>query len=217
MKDIILEVKNLRKLSEGREILTDISLNIEKSQNIGIFGTSEEVFQLYQSLAGIDPIDGGEIMLNDKNFALAKEDEKARIRFTQMGLINTDYLLENQTIDKMFDFKLMYLREPKEDKAKRKEAVKDFTGIEDTYRIINELSQYEKVLVSIACSIIRSPSIIYSFNATKDLEKKESSKVLDLLSLISKSKGRTMIQFSDNWNDLKTSKILKIKNGKISK
>lgn len=151
---------------------------------------------LLNVLGGLDSIDSGNIIFNDKDIASFSEKEMDSYRNTCVGFIFQDYnLLEGYNVYE--NIQLALNLQMSEDNDKKIDKLLEDVGLKGLgNRRINELSGGQKQRVAIARALIKNPSVILADEPTGNLDSKSSEQIFKLLKEISKT--RLVIVVSHN-------------------
>lgn len=152
-----LEIKNLRKTFDGKEILKDISFDVYDGEFLSILGASGcGKTTLLRILIGIENADSGSILRDGKD--ITKEIPSKR----GMGIVFQNYaLFPNMTVLENVEYALKIKKETK-DKAREMamDAIKKVGLIEHINKYPNQLSGGQQQRVAIARTIALNSDII---------------------------------------------------------
>ncbi len=190
----ILEVKNINKSFEDKEILKDFNLQVKKGEMTIIKGTSGRGKSTLLNIIGLlEKPNSGEIWINGKN---TKNKENKFLK-DEIGFIFQNYaLVDNETVEYNLNIALKYVKGNKIEKKAQMEEVLNIVGLENYLnRKIYSLSGGEQQRVAIARVILKPASIILADEPTGSLDKDNAKKIFNLLREINDN-GKTVIMVS---------------------
>jgi peptide/nickel transport system ATP-binding protein len=191
-----LSIDSLRVVYDGHQALKGLSLEVAKGESFGLVGESGSgKSTLLRAVAGLAPVDGGEITVNGKKLGMRRN--KAFYREVQM-VFQDPYgsLHPRQTVDRL-------LLEPL--------AVHGFSDIEPRiiraldevglgsgfrFRYSHQLSGGQRQRVAIARALILEPSILLLDEPTSALDASVQAEVLNLLEQVRRARGLTFLMVS---------------------
>lgn len=197
MGEVLIEVRNLRKSFNKREVLKDISFNVHKGEVISIIGSSGSgKSTLLRCLNLLEYPDSGEIIFEGVNI-LDKKTNINRIRedigmcFQSFNLFNNYDVLGNCTLA------LRKIKKMKKEEAEKialaeleKVGMLDFKNAK-----VQTLSGGQKQRVAIARSLALNPKVMLFDEPTSALDPEMVGEVLDVMKTL-KNDGFTMIVVS---------------------
>ena len=217
----ILVAENLTKSfkSGNREltVLDNVSFSISEGESVAIVGPSGSGKTTLLGLcAGLDVASSGFISLNGIKLNSLNEDDRAYTRnqitgfiFQNFQLLSTLTALENVTVP-------LELRGEKNYKDKALDLLSR-VGLGDRVdHYPSQLSGGEQQRVAIARAFITDPKILFADEPTGNLDEETASHIEELLFELNKQQGTTLVMVTHNLElASKTSRILKIKGGKL--
>lgn len=195
-----ISIRHLSKSFDGRKILDDISLDINKGDIYGVLGLSGMgKSTLVRCINGLETFDCGEIYFKDKQIA-AKDRKVDRMDRRKIAMIFQSFNLLSQR-DVLGNVRLAM--EISSDRSNRKEwnaiclnALKK-VGLEDkAHSYPSELSGGQSQRVAIARALVLQPEVLLSDEATSALDPETTESILDLLKKLNKDLGLTIIMIS---------------------
>ena len=193
----MIATKNLY-LSYTKEYYTlnNINIDIEKGEKVVLYGEKESgKSSLIRILAGIEKATKGNVYLN--NTDIEKVDFKDDISLGYVG--TTGVFFNNKTVRNNLEYVLKIRHELKEViTSKVANALIRFNleGIAD--KKIKELSNYEKIKVSLARLGLRKLDILLIDDIFNDLDKKESVEIKEYVKQIISSSDLTSLIATSN-------------------
>ncbi|MFA7101468.1 MAG: ATP-binding cassette domain-containing protein, partial [Bacilli bacterium] len=185
-----LEIHNLNKSFDKLKIIDNVSFTFIDNRFYGICGESGcGKTTLLNVLSLIEKADkNSEIFYDNKNFAIANDEEKRNFRLKNVGfvfqsfdLFNDDTVFNNIAI--VIDSISRFSSQMK--KRKIKEVLK-LVGLESfSKKFVRDLSGGEKQRVAIARALVNNPKIIFADEPTGSLDETNSLIVFEILRKIS--------------------------------
>lgn len=220
MPELILSANNVTKSFDNREnVLSGVSLKVYKGDFISILGASGSgKSTLISILGGMDVPTEGEVIFEDKNLALLKEKDLAKLRRTKSGFVFQFFNLapyltvkENILLPLILDGK-----SPKKYEQKLNELV-DYLKIKDLLNAMpTKLSGGEQQRVAIARALIYEPRIIFLDEPTGNLDSKNSTEIMNLLKKINQELNTTILQVTHSEENASYgNRIIRINDGLI--
>jgi len=194
---MILDIKNIYKSYEGKEVLKEFCLEVDKKEFIGIIGESGSgKSTLLSVMATLDKPDSGEIIFDGKNLVELKNADLSKIRNEYLGFIfqNSNMLMHldvKQNIALPFEYSSFTNQRVIDKKVSELLEIVGLKGYED--RNANLLSGGEQQRVAIARALVKNPKIIFADEPTGNLDKKNSLGVLNLLKGFVQNDDKTII------------------------
>jgi len=196
MESKVAQIDHLKKSFGEKEVLKDISLQIEKGENLVILGksgTGKSV--LIQCLIGLIEPDDGKITLFDKDISTLKEEDLNTLRRKVGFLFQSAALYDSMTVRENLEFPLRHLKTmPKEEvEALVTEALKN-VGLEGTLdKMPSELSGGMRKRVGLARALILKPEIILYDEPTTGLDPITSREISYLILEVQKKYNTSSI------------------------
>ncbi|MDE7360331.1 MAG: ABC transporter ATP-binding protein [Oscillospiraceae bacterium] len=223
MKQIILSAKGLCKsfAHNGGQvhILSHVDFDLYEGDFTVIMGASGSgKSTLLYALSGMDRATAGEVIYNGKDIVKMKENELARLRYTdfgfifqQMHLVSNLTLFENVAVSG-------YLNKSKPAAEVRKRADKlleqmSVSHIKD--HLPTQVSGGEQQRCAVARAVINSPKVLFADEPTGALNRKNTTDVLDLLTELNSDGQSVLMVTHDMRAALRANRILYIGDGKI--
>lgn len=217
----IVKVDNLSKIygkgdTEVRA-LDNVSFSVSEGEFVAIVGASGSgKSTLLHLLGGVDRPTSGEVIVNGKNIYKLKDDDLAKFRRREVGLVYQFYNLipilnvkENITLPIDLDNK-------KVDQEKLNNLIK-LLGLEKRVEHLpNELSGGQQQRVSIGRALIANPSIVLADEPTGNLDSKSSDEIIELLKKCNKEYNQTIIMITHNMELAREAdRIIELEDGHI--
>lgn len=169
-----LEIKNLNKSFNGKQVLKNINLEIKKGEIVVIIGPSGSgKSTLLRCISSLETITSGEIITKDK----------IGMVFQNFNLFSNLTVLEN-----------IMLSPIKVDKKNKNEVKKEAIKLLKSINLIDKVNNYpfqlsggEKQRVAIIRSLIMKPEILLFDEPTSALDREMTAEVLNLIKSLKKT------------------------------
>jgi phospholipid/cholesterol/gamma-HCH transport system ATP-binding protein len=221
MENWAAEISHLKKYFDNNKVLDDISLKLEKGENLVLLGKSgcgKSV--LIKCLVGLIKPDDGNIILLGKNIADLNEKELNKERKKIGFLFQSAALYDSMTVKENLEFPLRDHREMKEDERENlvKEALRN-VGLENIIdKMPSELSGGMRKRVGLARTIILKPEIILYDEPTTGLDPITSKEISQLILELQKKFNTSSIIITHDIEcaRITANKMIIIKDGKVA-
>lgn len=184
----MIELKNVNKSYKNERVLNNFNLKVDNDEFIAIMGKSGKgKTTILNILAGLQPIDSGEYILDEINVNELNAEQKAKLRSNKIGYIVQDYALLNDMnvkdniviCDKLFK------------RAENKEfdqiiEVLDLNKYLD--KNITKLSGGQRQRVAIARALYNQPSVLLMDEPTGNLDSETAFKIMEYVKQINEEK-----------------------------
>lgn len=196
----MIKVKNVSKsfgCNNKVNVLKDISFSIKEGDFVAIKGTSGSgKTTLLNCISGIDTIDGGEILFDDKNIFNYSKEQRKIFRRTNIGMVFQGFdLLPILNVRENIILPIK-LNHSKVDESYFDEIIK-ILGIESKLNNrINELSGGQQQRVAIARALITKPKLICADEPTGNLDRTNTIEVMELFKRINKEMNTTILMIT---------------------
>jgi len=189
-------VKNYIRGGQTVEVLTGITLDIQRGEFVALMGPSGSgKSTLLNLIAGIDKPTSGELLIDGEDITRLSESELAHWRAEKVGFIFQFYnlmpvlsALENVELPLLLTD--LSRRERRERAALALEMVNLSDRIDHTP---NELSGGQQQRVAIARAIVTDPAILVADEPTGDLDRTSAGEVLGMLQRLNRDLGATIV------------------------
>ena len=217
----MLEVRHLKriyKIKGGEPVyaLNDVSLKFPETGLVFILGKSGSgKSTLLNVMGGLDNVDDGEIIINDKSSKTFSKVEMDSYRNTYLGFIFQEYnILSDFTVREniALALQLQHKKATDEEINKILEEV-DLVGY--SKRKPNELSGGQKQRVAIARALVKEPKIIFGDEPTGALDSNTGKQVFETLKKLSKNKLVIIVSHDRDFAEHFGDRVIELKDGKV--
>ena len=206
--------------SESRiNVINSINLSIETGTTVALTGPSGSgKSTLLNLISGIEDASSGSIIINDQMINHLSQNELCNFRNQNIGMIFQFFnLINDLTVIENISLPLLMRGVNKKSILKTVDSLIDSIGLtERASYTTNLLSGGEAQRVAIARALVTKPSIILADEPTGNLDKKNTTNIIDILIQLCKENKSTLIMVTHD-NDLLTKfdKTYTIESGKI--
>ena len=192
----MIEVKNIRKSFEGKEVLRGIDAVFHTGKVnliIGTSGSGKTVFM--KSIIGLIKPDSGTILYENNDFLKMNDDEKKELRIQIGMLFQGSALFDSMNVEKNVMFPLdMFTKMKYAEKLKRVNQVLDRVNLTDTNKKFPaEISGGMKKRVALARAIVLNPKYLFCDEPNSGLDPKTSLVIDKLIKEITKEYNMTTL------------------------
>ncbi|WP_226567864.1 ABC transporter ATP-binding protein [Bacillus stratosphericus] len=195
----ILKISHVNKVYDGKnsfQALTNISLNVESGEFIGIMGPSGSgKTTLLNLISTIDRPTSGEIIINGQQPHKLKREKLAKFRRRELGFVFQDFnLLDTLTLEENIMLPLVLEKEKPSVMEEKVNIIAKKLGIESILKKRTfEVSGGQKQRTAIARAIIHKPALLLADEPTGNLDSKSSKSVLEAMLDINQQEKTTML------------------------
>ena len=198
MESSLIDISNLHLSLEGGagqvNILRGIDLRIGRSETMSIVGPSGAgKTTLLMALAGLEQISAGDIVIAGTRLNGLSEDELARFRRQQIGIVfQSFHLIPTMTALENVALPLEFSQA--NDIQERALAALKATGLEQRAKHYpGQLSGGEQQRVALARAFVANPTLILADEPTGNLDQETGEMVMELLFKLQREQGTTLV------------------------
>ena len=217
----ILRCENVTKIYDNGETqlkaLDDVSLSVDKGEFVAIVGASGSGKSTLLHIIGtVDKATSGKVYIDGKDITNLSKERSAIFRRRKVGLIYQFYnLIPTLTVEQNI---LLPLRLDKKafNESYLYEIASTLGLLDKLGNYPNQLSGGQQQRTAIARALIYRPAIILADEPTGNLDRKNSTEIIDLLKLSNKNYNQTVILITHDENiALQADRIITIEDGRI--
>ena len=188
--------RTYQKGKEKVEVLHDLDLEIPEGDFVAIMGPSGSgKTTLLNLLGGLDKADAGTVTVGDAELTSMSNSQLAKWRSTHVGFIFQFYnLLPVLTALRNVELPLLLTSFKAAERVRRAEIALEIVGLADRAKHYpRELSGGQEQRVAIARAIVSDPSLLLCDEPTGDLDRDTADEILELLQLLNREHGKTIV------------------------
>ncbi|MBI2851338.1 MAG: ATP-binding cassette domain-containing protein [Chloroflexi bacterium] len=203
MQSVAIELQHLTKIYGSGDLavkaVDDVSLHIPEGEIVAIMGPSGSgKTTLLQMVGAMLKPSSGDVIISGKNIAVLPENDLCRIRLHTFGFIfQTPNLLASLTAAQNVEL-VMNLANHRGEKP-RLRAIELLEELHLNHRLHYKpakLSGGEQQRVAIARALANDPPVLLADEPTANLDSRTGHQVMELLRVIAKEKGKTVVVVS---------------------
>ena len=196
----LFDLKNVGKsFVKGKERITvfdQLDMSIKKGDFLAIMGPSGSgKTTLLNLLGGVDQPTGGEVWFDDARVDTLSETQLAQWRANNVGFIFQFYnLMPMLNAARNIELPLLLTNLSKKQRKKSIETALELVGLADRAKHMpSEMSGGQQQRVAIARAIISDPKLLLCDEPTGDLDRKTADEILEMLQLLNREFGKTIV------------------------
>lgn len=220
--EIVVKLENVKKIYKLGETeinaLNGVSLEIKKNEFVSIMGPSGCGKSTMLHIIGcLDVPTSGKLMINNKDISKLSDDELAEIRNKEIGFVfQFYYLQENLTSIENVELPMIFAGMNEDERKKRAVELLKIVGLEKRmYSYPRQLSGGERQRIAIARALANNPSLILADEPTGNLDSKSGEEIMKLFKKLNSLGNTIVVVTHDKVIASHTSRIIKLKDGKI--
>jgi len=196
----IVSIRNLSKsYRRGRQkvpVLSNLELDVDAGEFLALMGPSGSgKTTLLNLIGGLDKADSGQIEVAGKRLDGMSSGQLAKWRARNVGFIFQFYnLLPVLNAERNVEVPLLLTKLSAKQRRSNVAAALELVGLADRARHKpSELSGGQQQRVAIARALVSDPALLVCDEPTGDLDRETSESVLQLLQLLNREHGKTVI------------------------
>ena len=196
----LIEVQSVNKTykrgEENLVVLDDVSLEVQKGDFLALMGPSGSgKSTLLNLIGGLDTPTSGEIIVNEQHLEAMNASSLSDWRANNVGFIFQFYnLLPVLTANKNVEIPLLLTNLSGSQRKEHVSTALNVVGLSDRgSHKPNELSGGQQQRVAIARALVSDPDILVCDEPTGDLDRNTASEILDLLQILNREHGKTIL------------------------
>lgn len=201
----MIEVRNIYKSFNGKEVLHDLSFTFEVGKTnliIGQSGSGKTV--LMKSIIGIHQVDKGQILYNGRDFTKMSNKEIALLRQEIGMLFQGSALFDSMTVEENVRFPLeMFSNKTRKEWEKRVAHCLDRVGLSHAAKLFpSEISGGMQKRAAIARAIVLEPTYLFCDEPNSGLDPRTSLTIDQLIQEITRENNITTIVNTHDMNSV---------------
>ena len=219
----MLEIKKITKtyITAGfkQKALDDVSINFRTNEFASILGPSGSgKTTLLNVIGGLDHYDSGDLIINETSTKKYKDRDWDTYRNHRVGFVFQSYnLIPHQSVLSNVELALTLSGVSKKERRKRAKQALEKVGLEKHInKNPNQLSGGQMQRVAIARALVNNPEILLADEPTGALDSETSVQIMNLLKEIAKEKLVIMVTHNPELAETYSTRIVKLKDGKIT-
>lgn len=221
--EYILQVKNaIKYYSNGTvttKALNGVSFDVQKGEFVAVMGASGSgKSTLLNAVATIEPLSGGEILVDQVSLSKLKESELSSFRRNKLGFIFQEYnLLDTLTVEENIALPLNLRKTSLIETNREVTRVASALGVTPQLKKFpRELSGGERQRAACARAVITNPALILADEPTGALDSRNSKNLMELFGLINRELSATVLMVThDAVMGSYANRVLFLRDGKI--
>ena len=188
--------KTYKRGEETLVVLDDVSLEVQKGDFLALMGPSGSgKSTLLNLIGGLDTPTSGEIIVNEQHLEAMNASSLSDWRANNVGFIFQFYnLLPILTANKNVEIPLLLTNLSGSQRKEHVSTALNVVGLSDRgSHKPNELSGGQQQRVAIARALVSDPDILVCDEPTGDLDRNTASEILDLLQILNRDHGKTIL------------------------
>jgi putative ABC transport system ATP-binding protein len=189
-------VKNYVRGKQRVEVLHSLNLEVEAGQFLALMGPSGSgKTTLLNLIGGLDKCDAGELTVAGQRLDKLSSSQLAKWRARNVGFIFQFYnLLPVLSAERNVEVPLLLTKLSSRERKRNVQAALELVGLSDRAKHKpSELSGGQQQRVAIARAIVADPTLLVCDEPTGDLDRDTSESVLQLLELLNRDQGKTIV------------------------
>lgn len=201
----MIEISNISKAFEGKEVLTDINALFEKGKTnliIGASGTGKSV--LMKCIVGLIKPDHGSVLYDGREFTRAGKELQTEIRREMGMLFQGSALFDSMNVEQnvMFPLNVLTKMHPSE-KLDRVNFCLERVGLENVNKKKpSEISGGMKKRVALARAIVNNPNYLFCDEPNSGLDPQTSIRIDELIKEITTEYDITTVVVTHDMNSV---------------
>jgi putative ABC transport system ATP-binding protein len=189
----VLKLEGVTKRFGERVVLNAVSLEVAAGEYVAVVGDSGiGKSTLLNVIAGLEPVDSGVVVFENKNLTTLGDDELSRLRRDYFGFVfQAFHLLPHLTVEENVALPLLLRGITSKNKPREMIAAVGLAGREASPP--RELSGGELQRVAIARALVGDPKLVLADEPTGNLDSENARQVLDLFRKEVKTNGAAAI------------------------
>jgi len=189
----VLRLSAVTKRFGMRTVLNAVSLDLAAGEYVAVIGDSGiGKSTLLNVIAGLEPVDAGEVWFEKRELTRLSDDEQTLLRREKFGFVfQAFHILPHLTVEQNVALPLLLRNMKQEERVKRIISSVGLAGREQS--LPRELSGGELQRVAIARALVGDPELVLADEPTGNLDPENAKQVLNLFRNQVKRRGAAAI------------------------
>jgi len=189
----VLRLAAVTKRFGVRTVLNAVSLDLAAGEYVAVIGDSGiGKSTLLNVIAGLEPVDAGEVWFEEKEVTRLSDDELTLLRREKFGFVfQAFHILPHLTVEQNVGLPLLLRNMKQEERVKKTISAVGLAGREQS--MPRELSGGELQRVAIARALVGDPELVLADEPTGNLDPENARQVLNLFRNQVKQRGAAAI------------------------
>jgi putative ABC transport system ATP-binding protein len=189
----VLSLRGVTKRFAARTVLNDISMDLAAGEYVAVIGESGiGKSTLLNVIAGLEPVDTGEVLFEGKSLTAMDDDALTLLRRDSFGFVfQAFHVLPQLSVEQNVSLPLLLKNREDRERVRKTISAVGLSGREQSPP--RELSGGELQRVAIARALVGEPKLVLADEPTGNLDPDNAEKILSLLKNQVKSRGAAAI------------------------
>jgi putative ABC transport system ATP-binding protein len=189
----VLSLRGVTKRFAARTVLNDISMDLAAGEYVAVIGESGiGKSTLLNVIAGLEPVDTGEVLFEGKSLTAMDDDALTLLRRDSFGFVfQAFHVLPQLSVEQNVSLPLLLKNREDRERVRKAISAVGLSGREQSPP--RELSGGELQRVAIARALAGEPKLVLADEPTGNLDPDNAEKILSLLKNQVKSRGAAAI------------------------
>ena len=188
--------KAYKRGKEVIEVLHGLDFEIRHGEFIALMGPSGSgKTTLLNLIGGLDTPSNGEIVIDGQDISRMSPSQLVKWRARNVGFIFQFYnLMPTLSAERNVELPLLLTHLNAVERRRHVQAALELVGLSD--RLLHkpgEMSGGQQQRIAIARAIVADPTLLVCDEPTGDLDRKTAEEILDLLTLLNREQGKTIV------------------------
>lgn len=192
----MIKLKNINKIFQDKEIFKNLTLEINKGESVAILGKSGIGKTTLLNIMGmIEPVDSGELYIDNKRINSINEKVVQDLRKTKIGYLFQNFgLIDNQSIYENLKIPFEFSKISKQKLTqKMNELLLEVGLVQELNTKVYSLSGGEQQRLSIARTLMKDPTLIFADEPTGSLDLETGKKIMNIFMKLQKKSKCTIV------------------------
>jgi putative ABC transport system ATP-binding protein len=200
LSEPIVEARGVEKTYDTGRVevhaLRGVTFSVARGEMVAIMGPSGSgKTTLLNCLAGLDAIDGGEVLIDGVALSAMSDEERTDYRARRMGFVFQFYnLMPVLSAVENVELPLLVARVPTREARRKALTALEMVGLGDrAAHVPDELSGGQRQRATIARALVNDPAIVWADEPTGDLDSENAEEIVALMRQLNREHGLTLL------------------------